>query len=122
MKTETDNVVQLMPRSNEEFKLIVDNENSVAMSDRPVFGSAVTLDENLPNKLGDVLPAHSVIGWLDYVDVSKFACINHKQQYVCASNFLYTLQNQLITKKDIKLISFDKDMNTSKILLIFNQA
>lgn len=122
MAMPSDNILKYVPKKEGRLRLVVDCENIVTMGDRPIFGSAVTLDENLPKTIGKVIEAGSVIGWVNYIDVSNFACINNDQRYVCASNFLFTSQNELKLSKNIRLISLNEDMNTTKSLMTFSEV
>lgn len=104
------------------MKLLVDEHNSVGISDKPIFGASVTLNEQLQSLIGKVLSAGAVIGWVNYIDVDQFACITDKQFYVAASDYLYTQQNQLIVSKPIKLHNIETNVNGAKSLFDFSEV
>jgi len=122
MRTQSNNVIQHTAKPRVIIKLVVDEHNSVGVADRPIFGTNVTLNEKLYQALGKTLSAGDVIGWVDYVDLDQFACLNHLQHYISAKEYLCTDQNQLKITKPITILQFDENMNENKALFEFADA
>lgn len=122
MHIHNNNVIKHLAKPRVVLKLILDEHNSVAVGDKPIFGSNVTLNEKLYQALGKTLSAGEVIGWVDYLGVDQFACLNHLQHYISAKEYLCTEQNQLKVTKPITILHFDENMNQSKALFEFAEA
>lgn len=97
--------------------LLVDDDTEVAIGERPIFGIHVTIDEKLFDSIGKILPSGTVIGWLDYVTMNKFGCVNQDKHYVDASKYFVNHSNQLQLCRPAELLDIDKDMQTTKRLL-----
>lgn len=113
-----------MPYTERETKhlltLVLDEHTDVAMSDRPIFGTTVTIREDIEALIGKVLQAGLVVGWLNYVDVTKFACISDDKHFQEASNYFYATSNQLVLSKPILLHAVHPHMSESKQLFTFS--
>ena len=115
-------LVEKSEKIESSFRLLLDDSTALQIGDKPVFGAQVTINEAILQFIGCTVPAGMVIGWVDYLDESKFACITAQNHYVEASNFLHTHQNQLVISKPITIIDIHKDMQKSKEILTFSQA
>lgn len=112
--------VRELSKANPILKLVLDDKTAVSMSDKPVFGSSVTISETTAQLVGRMLMPGVVIGWVNYVDIDKFACITDDNHYLAASEFIYTEQNQIVLAKALKIHSIDTDMNSTKEILRFS--
>ncbi len=104
------------------FRLLLDNTTIIQIGDKPVFGAEVTISEKITNLVGSILLPGMVIGWVNYVDASKFACITQDNHYIEAAKYLYTKQNQLILAKSIELHSIELNMRETKHIFTFSEA
>ncbi|WP_371194469.1 hypothetical protein [Glaciecola sp. SC05] len=115
----------LSPRhkaSDPVFTLVLDDHTDVGMSDKPIFGTSVTIREDIESLIGCVLQAGLIVGWLNYIDVTKFACISDGKHYQEASNYFHTKSNQLVLSKPILLHKVDTSMNRTKQLFTFSAS
>lgn len=122
MSESSGNILYYKPRNTSVLTLVLSKKNSVNIGDKPIFGSSVTLSENLYSIIGQVISAGMVIGWVNYIELNQFACITDQQHYVAASDYLYTDQNQLIVSKPIKLHMLGENMKQSRALFAFSEA
>ncbi|WP_395342795.1 hypothetical protein PN836_001850 [Ningiella sp. W23] len=99
--------------------LVLDERMDVAMSDKPIFGASVTISEKLEQHCGQLLKAGTVVAWLNYIDLKKFACLSADHHYQDAGNYFLVSSNRLMVNKPIILVSMERDINTSKRLLSF---
>lgn len=106
-------------QTTECLTLVLDESVDVALADKPIFGTTVTIREDVVNLVGKALHAGLVLGWLNYIDVSKFACITDGYHYVEAKQYFHSKQNQLIIAKPLVLQEVNSDMNKTKQLLRF---
>ncbi len=104
------------------LRLIVDESTAVQVGDRPIFGSQITIRDSLASLNGKVLLPGLIIGWVDYVETTKFGCLTSEDHYIDASKFLYVEKNQLVLAKPIKLIHFPEDIKSSKQIFSFCEA
>lgn len=104
------------------LRLIVDESTAVQVGDRPIFGAQITISDSLSNLNGKVLLPGIVLGWVDYVETTKFGCLTSDDHYIDASTFLYVEKNQLVLAKPIKLIKFPEDIKLSKQIFSFCEA
>lgn len=100
--------------------LVLDENTDVGMSNKPIFGATVTIREDIESLIGTVLQAGLVLGWLNYVDVNKFACISDDKHYLEASHYFQAKSNQLVLARPVLLHQVDKSMSTSKQLFSFS--
>lgn len=101
------------------IRLIIDKETGVQVGDRPVFGSQITIKENLSDMVGQILNPGLVIGWVDYVETKKFGCLTNQNEYIDASNYLCVDKNQIVVSQPIKLLEVHKDIKSSKQIFSF---
>ena len=121
-QTLTENVLDYHSKDIVEVYLLVDDETDVAIGDKPIFGHHVTIDSQLLKRQGKMLPAHTVLGWLNYISLSKFGCVNKEKKYVDASNYFEVQHNMLVLKVPAELMEIDDTMQASKKLLKFKFA
>lgn len=114
------NVMHYPERETKLLTLILDDETDIAIADRPVFGATVTIRDDIERLVGTVLHSGLILGWLNYVDVAKFACITEDHHYLEASHYFHTKQNQLVLSKPIILHEVDSSMSTTKQVLRFS--
>lgn len=100
--------------------LVLDEHTDVAMSDRPIFGTTVTIRDDIESLIGSVLQAGLILGWLNYVDVTKFACITDDKHYQEASHYFKAESNQLLLTRPLLLHKVDASMSRSKQLFTFS--
>jgi hypothetical protein len=100
--------------------LVLDEHTDVAMSDRPIFGTTVTIRDDIESLIGSVLQAGLIVGWLNYVDVTKFACITDDKHYQEASHYFKAESNQLVLVKPLMLHDVDTLMSRTKQLFTFS--
>ena len=104
------------------IRLILDNSTGVQIGDKPIFGAEVTISEKIINLGGNILLPGLVIGWVNYVSASKFACLTIENNYVEAAKYLYTDQNQLKLARPIKLHSIERNMRETNHILTFSDV
>jgi hypothetical protein len=114
------NVLHYPEREIKLLTLILDDETDIAIADKPVFGATVTIRDDIDTLVGTVLQAGLILGWLNYVDVAKFACITENHHYLEASHYFHTKHNQLVLSKPIILHEVDNSMSTTKKVLRFS--
>ncbi|MFC4699613.1 hypothetical protein ACFO4O_05520 [Glaciecola siphonariae] len=100
--------------------LVLDEHTDVAMSDRPIFGTTVTIRDDIEDLIGHVLQAGLIIGWLNYIDMAKFACLSDNKHYREAGVYFKAESNQLMLAKSIMLHGVDRNMSHSKHLFTFS--
>ena len=113
-------ILQYRAKPRPILTLVLDDNTEISMADKPVFGTPVTISEKTKSFIGKVLMPGVVIGWVNYVDVSKFACITQDNHYLQAEEFIYTENNQIILAKALKILSIDEFMHESKQILTFS--
>jgi len=113
------NILHYPKRDVKLLTLVLDDETDIAMADKPIFGTTVTIRDDIDTLIGTVLHAGLILGWLNYADVAKFACITEQHHYLEASHYFHTEQNQLVLSKAIILHEVDTSMNVSKQVLRF---
>lgn len=118
--TDANKMPYTLNETNHLLTLILDKHTDVAMSDRPIFGTTVTIREDIESLIGHVLQAGLVLGWLNYVDVTKFACIDEDKYFQEASQYFRAEANQLVLLKPLILHKVDADMSHSKQLFTFS--
>nr|WP_136249636.1 hypothetical protein [Ningiella ruwaisensis] len=130
----TDNVRQISSASKLEnaklesthsqalLTLVIDEKTDIAMADKPIFGATVTIRDDINTLVGKILEKGCVLGWLNYVDVTKFACITHTRHYLEASHYFYAESNQLKLSQRLILHHVDTAMSKSKQLFTFSCA
>ncbi|GEM_PF-4140039 len=121
-QTLTENILDYHHKELVEIYLLVDDDTDVAIGDKPIFGHHVTIDNELLARQGKMLPANTVIGWLNYISLSKFGCVNKEKKYVDASNYFDVKHNMLVLRRPAELIEIDIEMGSSKKLLKFRFA
>jgi hypothetical protein len=104
------------------IRLLLDNATVIHVGDKPIFGVDVTISESLKSVAGKIILPGVILGWVNYIDVSKFACITPDNHYVEATNFIYTAHNQIIVSKAIKVHEFDENMSKTKHILSFSEV
>ncbi|MBT1449420.1 hypothetical protein KJ365_00875 [Glaciecola sp. XM2] len=114
------NVLRYPDKNAKLLTLVLDEETDVAMADKPVFGTTVTIRDDIDSFIGTVLHAGLILGWLNYVDVTKFACLTENKHYLEAANYFHTEQNQLVLSKPIILHEVDNSMNKTKQVIRFS--
>jgi hypothetical protein len=114
------NILHYPKREAKLLTLVLDDETDIAMADKPVFGTTVTIRDDIDTLIGTVLQAGLILGWLNYVDIAKFACITEEHHYLEASHYFHTEQNQLVLSKAIVLHEVDSSMNVSKQVFRFS--
>lgn len=122
MLNKKNNVIKYTAKKRPTLKLMLDEHNSVGVSDKPIFGASVTLNEKLFDALGKIISAGDVIGWVNYISIDQFACFNHKQHYISAKEYLCTEQNQLKVTRAIRIHTLEQNMNESKSLFEFSDV
>lgn len=118
----TENVIDYSGKEIVEVYLLVDDETDVAIGDKPIFGHHVTIDNQLLERQGRMLPANTVLGWLNYISLSKFGCVNKEMKYIDASNYFMVEHNMLMLRRPAVLVEIDCEMRASKKLLKFQFA
>lgn len=103
------------------IKLMLDNTTVIHIGDKPIFGVDVTISETLKNLAGKVLLPGLIVGWVNYIDMSKFACITIDNHYIEVTEYLRTAHNQLLLSKAIKLHEIDENMSKTKYILSFSE-
>ncbi|MEM0909433.1 MAG: hypothetical protein AAGJ37_00575 [Pseudomonadota bacterium] len=121
-QTLSENVLDYTCKEIVEVYLLVDDETDVAIGEKPIFGHHVTIDKHLLERKGRMLPANTVLGWLNYISLSKFGCINKEKKYVDASNYFGVKHNFLVLRHPAELMEIDTKMQASKQLLKFRFA
>ncbi|MFT6268405.1 MAG: hypothetical protein ACJAVV_001213 [Alphaproteobacteria bacterium] len=114
-------VSSLSKQYNEHIiTLLIDSDTVVHIGDKPIFGDDVTINENVRSLVGTILLPGVILGWVNYVDISKFACITPDNRYIEATNFLHTSQNKIVVSTPIKIHDVDANMSHSKNILRFS--
>ncbi len=116
------NVLDYRPRAKKLLKLVLDENTDIALGDKPIFGAEVTICEDISSMVGRTVFPGTVLGWVDYVAINKFGCINSHNHYIDASEFLHTHQNQVVISKAIKVINFDNNLKRTHHILTFTPA
>jgi hypothetical protein len=118
--TIANNISHSQKRTAYLLTLVLDENTDVAMADRPIFGTTVTIRDDIESLIGGVLQAGLVIGWLNYVDVTKFACISDDRHFQEACHYFHVESNQLILSKPVVLHNVDNNMSKTKQLFTFS--
>lgn len=111
-----------VPADKPIIDLLLDSNTLVGTGDRPIFGVSVTIAEHLKTLIGRVLMPGVVIGWVNYVDVSKFACLTSDKFYLEAADYIYTKHNQIVLARALKIHSVQDDVKDSKHILSFSEV
>lgn len=101
------------------LSLVADETTQVTLSDRPVFGANLTFREDIGSLENMIVYPGQVIGWIDYSDLSKLACL-HRQQYFDAQQFIQVDSNQLSFAQTVKIHKVNSDLRKSKTILAFS--
>jgi hypothetical protein len=99
--------------------LVADEDSKIILSDRPVFGANLTFREDIVNLVNNVVYPNQIIGWIDYSQLTKLACLN-QQQYFDAQHFIHVEQNQLFFSQPVKVHSVNQNLKQSKTILTFS--
>lgn len=117
--------LEVVPNDNASYAkpkqvlcLKLDANTDVVLSDRPVFGVAVTIKDDLNSFVNKVISPDVVIGWVNYAQLSKLGCTS-KTQYFDAQDYVVNHSNQLSFKYPVKLISVRSRLDESKEILEF---
>jgi hypothetical protein len=105
--------------SSQVLSLVADESSKIVLSDRPVFGANLTFREDIGNLVNSIVYPSQIIGWIDYSQLTKLACLNH-QQYFAAQHFIRVHQNQLFFSKTVKIHSVNQNLKASKTILTFS--
>ncbi|GBL03226.1 hypothetical protein [Glaciecola sp. KUL10] len=98
--------------------LKLDANTDVVLGDRPVFGAAVTIKDDLSSLVNTIISPDVVIGWVNYAQLSKLGCTS-KAQYFDAQDYVVNNENQLSFKQPVKIISVKSKLDDSKEILEF---
>jgi hypothetical protein len=98
--------------------LKLDANTDVVLGDRPVFGVAVTIKDDLCGLINKVVNPDVVIGWVNYAQLSKLGCTS-KTQYFDAQDYVVNHENQLSFKHPVKIVSVKSKLDESKEILEF---
>lgn len=101
------------------LSLVADEESDIILSDRPVFGADLTFREGIVELVNSIVYSNQLIGWLDYSQLTKLACLN-QQQYFDAQHFIRVDQNQLFFSQPVKIHTVNQNLNESKTILTFS--
>jgi hypothetical protein len=101
------------------LSLVADETTLITLSDRPVFGVNLTFREDIVSLENMIVYPGQVIGWIDYSDLSKLACL-HRQQYFDAQQFIQVESNQLSFAQTVKIHKVNPDLRKSKAILAFS--
>lgn len=104
------------------IKLMLDCTTVIQLGDKPIFGVDITINETLRSLAGKIILPGVILGWVNYVDISKFACFTSDNRYLEANNYLHTKNNQIVVSKAIKIHEIDENMAKSKYILSFSEA
>jgi hypothetical protein len=103
------------------IKLLLDRNTVIYVGDKPVFGADVTMSESLKSFGGKIILPGVILGWVNYVEISRFACFTLDNHYVEANNYIRSIHNQIILSKAIKVHDVDSNMAKSKYILSFSE-
>ncbi|GLR69761.1 hypothetical protein [Agaribacter marinus] len=112
-----DNVIAYSSKFETVITLLVDDKTGVAIAEKPIFGSEVTINDALFDHAGSILAAGTELGWVDYIDVHKFACITEHGHYLDAGQFFSTTGNTLTLEHPALLINIFSNMGKDKKIL-----
>jgi hypothetical protein len=107
-------------RNSPVIRLLIDSATVIHVGDKPIFGVDVTISEKLKSLAGNIILPGVILGWVNYLEISKFACFTVDNHYVEANKFLYTTQNQIVLSKAIKIHEVNEDMANSKYICSFS--
>jgi hypothetical protein len=101
------------------LSLVADEDCKIILSDRPVFGANLTFKEDIGDLIDTIVFPNQLIGWIDYSQLTKLACLN-QQQYFDAQQFISVQENQLFFSQIVKVHSVNKNLKESKTILTFS--
>jgi hypothetical protein len=105
--------------NHQVLSLVADESSQIILSDRPVFGANITFREDIANLVNSLVYPSQIIGWIDYSQLTKLACLNH-QQYFAAQHFIHVHQNQLFFSQTVRIHTVNKNLKASKTILTFS--
>jgi len=109
-----------LERVNTVFTLVLNEQSSLGVSDKPIFGTTVTIRDDIESLIGYVLQAGTILGWLNFVDVDKFACISNDRHFTETNQFFYAKSNQFVLLKPIVIHEVFSDMQSAKQIFSFS--
>ena len=101
------------------LSLVADEDTKITLSDRPVFGVALTFREDISSLAGLMVYPGQVIGWIDYSATSKLACL-HQHQYFDAQHFIKVDRNEISFQQAVRIHEVNSDLNHSNKILTFS--
>ncbi|MGQ8365718.1 hypothetical protein [Glaciecola sp. 1036] len=116
VKVSDDNVISYPMKQNTLLSLLVDNETDVTIGDKPIFGISVTIDQKLLENKNRLLSSGTIIGWVNYIGINKFACVTIDNHYVDPSDYFIIEENTIKLARPAIILSIDADMSKSKHL------
>ncbi len=112
------------PSNSLIFSLVADEDTKIILSNLPVFGANLTFREDIGEFENRNVYPNEVIGWLDYSQLTKLACLNQQQyfkaQYFEAQHFIKVEKNQLFFSQTVHVHSVNKNLEESKTILTFS--
>ncbi|MFT5543255.1 MAG: hypothetical protein ACI96N_002462, partial [Arenicella sp.] len=69
------------PSNSLIFSLVADEDTKIILSNLPVFGANLTFREDIGEFENRNVYPNEVIGWLDYSQLTKLACLNQQQYF-----------------------------------------
>jgi len=103
---------------NHVLALKLDANTDVVLSDRPVFGIAVTIKADLIQYVDTVIKPNFTIGWINYEALSKLGCTCDKQ-YFDAQDYITNISNQLCFTRTVRLVAAYSKIGSNKEILKF---
>lgn len=99
--------------------LFINDMIDLQISDRPVFGSPLTVSEAFTKMLGREIKPGIVLGWVDYIEAKKFICTNAQNKVLDAFKYISLESNQIITKRTIVVHTMLKQSSSATHIISF---